>query len=381
VHIMGIELIDRLDLGELVTFIPNRDLPIYSWYYFKEGYSRDFVHYMINVFQAYPGDIILDPFMGVGTTLLACREMGIHSIGVEVNPFFYLVARAKLYKYDVDELRQWIDWVMGLKFRRPNLSKLSELTRRAFNRGTLEEIVFLRDRIMEVKDEGPRLFLLMGLINASSKVTYAVKDGSIIRIVRRPTPPFRKFYRRILIRMLRDIEELKLEDTMILLYNDDARRLSKIVRDRVDYIITSPPYLNKIEYTKVYEIEMDLFLKDRDVIPLRSYIGLMPRKRFNISIDIDISRYPLSAQAYLYDMWIVLNEFYKVLRDGGRMAIVVAEGAYPDVIVPVDEILMVMAGEIGFKPREIWVANKRIVTRDRTLKIGVARESILIIDK
>lgn len=378
---MGIELIDRLDLGELVTFIPNRDLPIYSWYYFKEGYSRDFVHYMINVFQVYPGDIILDPFMGVGTTLLACREMGIHSIGVEVNPFFYLVARAKLYKYDVDELRQWIDWVMGLKFRRPNLSKLSELTRRAFNRGTLEEIVFLRDRIMEVKDEGPRLFLLMGLINASSKVTYAVKDGSIIRIVRRPTPPFRKFYRRILIRMLRDIEELKLEDTMILLYNDDARRLSKIVRDRVDYIITSPPYLNKIEYTKVYEIEMDLFLKDRDVIPLRSYIGLMPRKRFNISIDMDISRYPLSAQAYLYDMWIVLNEFYKVLRDGGRMAIVVAEGAYPDVIVPVDEILMVMAGEIGFKPREIWVANKRIVTRDRTLKIGVARESILIIDK
>ena len=35
--------------------------------------------------HAKPGDLILDPFMGAGTTLVACKEMGIKAIGIEMD--------------------------------------------------------------------------------------------------------------------------------------------------------------------------------------------------------------------------------------------------------------------------------------------------------
>jgi DNA modification methylase len=43
-----------------------------------------------------PGSVILDPFMGSGTTLMACAEMGMESIGIEQSPEYYEIARARI---------------------------------------------------------------------------------------------------------------------------------------------------------------------------------------------------------------------------------------------------------------------------------------------
>ena len=48
---------------------------------------------------------VLDPFVGSGTTCLACDEMGVPSYGIEAHPFVYRVAQAKLsYTADPDQL-------------------------------------------------------------------------------------------------------------------------------------------------------------------------------------------------------------------------------------------------------------------------------------
>lgn len=39
-----------------------------------------------------PGEVILDPFMGSGTTLVACAKMGRKAIGIEINPQYYDLA-------------------------------------------------------------------------------------------------------------------------------------------------------------------------------------------------------------------------------------------------------------------------------------------------
>jgi DNA modification methylase len=52
------------------------------------------------------GDIVLDPFMGSGTTLVQCMEMGINSIGIDISPFNCLIAEVKLQKYDIQKLKK-----------------------------------------------------------------------------------------------------------------------------------------------------------------------------------------------------------------------------------------------------------------------------------
>lgn len=42
------------------------------------------------------GDVVIDPFLGSGTTLIQCRRMGRHGIGLELNPEMEKLARARI---------------------------------------------------------------------------------------------------------------------------------------------------------------------------------------------------------------------------------------------------------------------------------------------
>lgn len=50
-------------------------------------------------------NVILDPFMGSGTTLVQANEMRMHTIGIDISPFNCLIARVKTAMYDVDKAR------------------------------------------------------------------------------------------------------------------------------------------------------------------------------------------------------------------------------------------------------------------------------------
>lgn len=43
-----------------------------------------------------PGDIVLDPFSGSGSTLVAAHELGRHFIGIDLDPDHHLTARRRL---------------------------------------------------------------------------------------------------------------------------------------------------------------------------------------------------------------------------------------------------------------------------------------------
>ena len=47
------------------------------------------------------GEIILDPFMGSGTTLVQSSELGLHSIGIDISDFNCLISKVKIGKYDL----------------------------------------------------------------------------------------------------------------------------------------------------------------------------------------------------------------------------------------------------------------------------------------
>jgi hypothetical protein len=141
----------------------------------------------------------------------------------------------------------------------------------------------------------------------------------------------------------------------------------------IDYVITSPPYLNKIEYTKIYRVEEFLFFGGRDPKEhgIHSYIGS------KAGPEVIFPDIPESANAYFHDMKRVLSELYRVCKDGAKVAIVVGNGCYPDRVVESDILLSQLAEEAGFEVKSILVLNKRWCMRNRVEKVGPLRESMV----
>lgn len=79
------------------TFTGNRVEPLHRWVPWIAGYSAKFVD---DVLETYNGhqvrSRILDPFAGVGTTLVEARIHGCDTVGFELNPWPALVSRTKL---------------------------------------------------------------------------------------------------------------------------------------------------------------------------------------------------------------------------------------------------------------------------------------------
>jgi DNA modification methylase len=49
-------------------------------------------------FNSFEGDIILDPFVGTGTTCVVAKKMNRRFIGIDISATYIEHARAKLYK-------------------------------------------------------------------------------------------------------------------------------------------------------------------------------------------------------------------------------------------------------------------------------------------
>ena len=58
-------------------------------------YPLQLAERLIRMFS-FVGDTVLDPFMGTGTTSVAASSLGRNSIGVEVDPHYFAMARQRI---------------------------------------------------------------------------------------------------------------------------------------------------------------------------------------------------------------------------------------------------------------------------------------------
>ncbi len=58
-----------------------------------------------------PGDIVLDPFCGSGTTLVQANELGIHAIGVDISAYNAQISNTKIASYDFDLLNKITNYI------------------------------------------------------------------------------------------------------------------------------------------------------------------------------------------------------------------------------------------------------------------------------
>ena len=81
----------------------NKSLSIHRWANWIAGFSGEFARSAITQYLPFPSphSVVMDPFAGVGTTLLEANRLGLDSIGFEINPFAHLVSAIKLRSKDI----------------------------------------------------------------------------------------------------------------------------------------------------------------------------------------------------------------------------------------------------------------------------------------
>ncbi|MCB5260885.1 MAG: site-specific DNA-methyltransferase [Candidatus Cloacimonetes bacterium] len=82
-----------------------------------------------------PGDIVLDPFAGSGTTLVQANELRLHAIGIDVSAFNVMVAGCKVRKYDFVDVQKEVNRISGVLAKHLHNSRSNE-----FENRLLEEI-------------------------------------------------------------------------------------------------------------------------------------------------------------------------------------------------------------------------------------------------
>lgn len=371
-------------LKSLVTFIPNYHEPIHNWYWYKEGYSRQLVDLFLQQFQLKENQAVLDPFAGVGTTNLACKQAGIPSIGFDVSPLCVFASRVKTADYDLPELANAVEAVSGWKFEKPAQLPKDPYFHKVFSKFTLEDAVFLKEKLLEIEDEKIRNFLLLALIDSTIESSWAVKRGGLVAIEKRGRPPLRDLFRKKIQRMLRDVTSLCVPKTSVKMGLGDARNLP-LENESIDAVITSPPYLNKIEYTQIYKLEHSFFFNESVAeSKMRAFVGSDVKEPDFETLGLELADYeamPPIARAYFYDLALVLKELHRVCKPKANAVIIIGGGCLPDRVINADVPAAELAEQIGFKVKKIHVARETWGTKKGNIKIGRMRESAVTLRK
>jgi len=407
--------------GNLVTFELNIGLPVYDWFYLKQGFSRDLVFKLISEFRVEPPATLLDPFCGVGTALLASCQRGINAIGVDILPLFTFISNVKLEAlradYNMISLKESIKQIIEAEFEKPTLEFPDiKFLRGIFDQDVLELMLFFKEKIAEVDDERVRRFLMLGLLSIVKDVINAKRDGVILRRIRRDHKPDpRELLRKKLNKMYNDVIYVKTQRVLnphhlksvprpdACAFEGDARDLSFIDDDTIDIVITSPPYLNRLDYTRIYGPELALYFVSSDKAlkllryrTLRSHVEAKYHATNHVRSELlnqtlaELEKRPLNNEripdmikGYFEDLYICLSEIHRVLRDGGVAAIVIGCSRWSGVVIDSDILLAEMSEDVGFEPLEIRVAMLRGNSAQQVKKYGEAqlRESVVVLKK
>ena len=398
----------RPELRSMATSKDLRDAPIHRWFYFLHSFSFRLVEQIVDYWALPRGSVLLDNFAGSGTTLVAAKGLGLSAVGYDVSPLAVAVSKAKIARYELGSLRlcrQQIKDYVGEE------SLPSGLPQRLLDAFSENELLELR-RILEAVKELPetdRGFFLVAALSTAYDFTRAVSDGGWLRWIESPDRGIevRDVFEQRVEQMLMDIEasEVDFDPIPAVACLGDARRLP-LPSGSVDAVITSPPYPNRHDYSRIFHIgllligEPESAVKDLRRRSLRSHVEAKAPEAWSSRLE-DFQDPPVlrsvleylqsSADArvqrmvrgYFEDMFLSLQEVSRVLRAGGRMALVVGNVRHAGKMVPVDELLANLAAQVGLELDTAWVMRLRGNSAQQMGRYGKepSRESVVLFSK
>lgn len=289
------------------------------------------------------GDVILDPFSGRGTTILQARITGRQVIGNDLSPLAYVLTRAKANPPSwVAALKAVDDLEREFNKRKRKVGDVSSDIRMLFHERTLTQLVFIKECLLSKpmakwtaetfmiagslagimhgawRNDGTSQYLSISMPNTfSMSPTYVRKFIAEHGLKRLPQDVFER---------LRDkIARLYLDDiagTVGDVFQEDATALmakGPLKPRSVDLIVTSPPYLQVVNYGTSNWIR--LWLLGLDEVSRERGEG---RKNLDAKLDHN-HRY----EGFTRFMLRTFKGIARVLKKNGIAVVVIGDVANP----------------------------------------------------
>jgi len=414
---LGIEIIER---RQPIQFTSNFGEHVHRWAPYIQGFSSSFVQSILDQYKNdYESPIILDPFAGCGTVLTQSKLNGYVSIGTELNPLIKFIADTKVNSWDVDPkllMQTFLIIPKNLRSSAPAFLK----SENHFNKRVLNNLEFLKGGIDSIPAKTESQIKIKNLLLLA--FSSILIDCSNLK--RTPCLGYWKDKKvandapwELMNQKVNDI----CNDLIVLQskYRKNIRVKSNVVLANAmefkhdhffDLVITSPPYMNGLDYVMNYKIEMGWLgftkeskdakkVKDSLVVCDNVSKGLIrefsqANSKYtskwieNIKADISTnierrgnyrrSDMPYIVHKYFDDMQKVMKMVTKSLRHNGRFILVVGDSLIADVYVPTDLILARIGTELGLSIEKIERARNRHSGQIRNYRL---RETIITLKK
>lgn len=264
----------------------------HRWLKYKEGFSAELVRILFADFSLKEGDVVLDPFMGSGTTALVAQMSGLHSVGYDILPMSKLsiLCKSSVYKYNVTELESLLEDVEKLQTPE-DYSKLTpyiSTTKEGYPEQTSKDLSYYDEYFSasSYTDEVKALLKLCTL-NTLEGISYSKKDGQYLRwdcrcpkIVRASEeraakgkkpfavilnkgelPTLKASLLEELRNVIADIKHIQSLEQPVhtecsFVEGSALFELPRLQDNTINGVVSSPPYCNRYDYTRTYALEL-----------------------------------------------------------------------------------------------------------------------------
>ena len=318
------------------------------------------------------GDIVLDPMCGSGTTIIEAFLNNRNAIGNDFNPLSTLITKVKTTMISnedmiyLDRKLRTMKRYMDLDYNRVD-ERLQTLPNRKvskiFNKMVISKLETIRETIDEIKFEGFIDLYDLCRVAFSHTIWSLVENGTENDVDEHFLNTIELYKRE-----LKQTKDKLISSPMVTTLTGDSRKLA--IKDKaVELIVTSPPYVNALDYYRTHMYNM-LWL-GMDFLNFK-------RNEIGGHSHFITNRFRLLSE-YLGDMLRSMIEMNRVLKVGKFCVIVVGNSSLEYELIESHKFFVNFAGKIGFTHRKTIFRNIDTTKKYTSSDIGQINDEYIVV--
>lgn len=395
------ELPSKLPFGAEVSIDTTSVTPLtHGFHKYPGKFIPQIPEWAIKTYITKKEQIILDPFVGSGTTLVEAIANGNNAFGVDIDPLSSLISKVKSTPLNPKIFLTISDWIMTNKeIRKPIFIPETDNLEHWFT----DEAIIKLSKLRTLIDEIPMTFKNEPQINDYYEAFIIAFSGIIRRVSnadnqsqktyvsgtkpKKPAEVFSLFEKQLKV-FLKGYEEFNLvwdgKSKATVLNSDGDSNFVPLISEKVDLIITSPPYIKSIDYVYNQMVELfwvgDLFSMDTQVkqnekrklytgttlVPKKAFSDFFSKKR-SLSIPLmdniikDVLKDEKNGEKHafiVYKYFEFMDQHFEysnmAMNKGARYVMAVGNSTVSNVKVQTSDILIEIAKNHGLILESQW---------------------------